>query len=89
MDKLDRSTGGLPPGNPDNPAQLTDRELEVLTLIGRGLSNLEIADALYLSVNTVKTHVRHAYRRTGLTRRTDAVVWVVNHLELRRPVSPA
>jgi DNA-binding CsgD family transcriptional regulator len=69
----------LPPGNPRNPANLTDREFEVMSHVGRGESNADIARALYLSVNTVKTHLRHAYRRIGVSRRVDAVLWASRH----------
>ncbi len=58
---------------------LTARELEVLGLIGAGLTNQEIADQLYLSVNTVKTYIRLAYRRIGTPRRSQAVAWVLRH----------
>ena len=58
---------------------LTPRELEVLSLIGAGLTNQEIADRLYISLNTVKTYIRWAYRRIGTTRRSQAVIWVARH----------
>ena len=58
---------------------LTARELDVLGLIGAGLTNQEIADELYLSVNTVKTYIRLAYRRIGTPRRSQAVAWVLRH----------
>jgi len=51
------------------------RELQVVTLISAGLSNLEIAGELYLSVNSVKTYMRAAYRKIGLTRRSQVVAW--------------
>ncbi len=54
---------------------LTPRELEVLTLITQGLTNQEIADVSFLSINSVKTYVRTAYRKIGVTRRTQAVGW--------------
>ena len=54
-------------------------------MIGLGHSNAEIASALYLSINTVKTHVRNAYRRVGLTRRVDAVVWTLRNLNQPAP----
>jgi DNA-binding NarL/FixJ family response regulator len=58
---------------------LTPRELEVLTLITLGRTNQEIAGELYLSINSVKTYVRTAYRKIGATRRAQAVSWGVQH----------
>ncbi len=58
---------------------LTPRESEVIALITQGLSNREIADRTYLSVNSVKTHVRTAYRKIGVDRRSKAVMWGVRH----------
>lgn len=58
---------------------LTRREAEMLGLIARGLSNQEIADAAFLSINSVKTHIRTAYRKLGVTRRSQAVGWVIRH----------
>ena len=48
-------------------------ELEILTLIARGLSNREIATELFVSENTVKTHCSRAYEKLGAARRTQAV----------------
>jgi DNA-binding NarL/FixJ family response regulator len=56
-------------------ADLSVREAEVLELICRGMSNLEIADQLFVSVNSVKTYVRQVYQKTGVTRRAQAVAW--------------
>ena len=53
---------------------LTPRELEVLTLMGHGLSNAELADELTLSEATVKTHVAHVFGKLGLRDRAQAVV---------------
>jgi NarL family two-component system response regulator LiaR len=58
---------------------LTRREAEIVGLIARGLSNQEIADAAYLSINSVKTHIRTAYRKLGVTRRAQAVGWGFRH----------
>ena len=52
---------------------LTDRELTTLRFLQSNLSNVEIATELSVSVNTVKTHVRHIYRKLDSTRRRDAV----------------
>jgi DNA-binding NarL/FixJ family response regulator len=54
--------------------RLTEREHEVLMLIARGMCNSEIADELYLSEATVKTHVARVLRKMQLRDRTQAVV---------------
>jgi LuxR family transcriptional regulator, maltose regulon positive regulatory protein len=55
------------------PDELTDRELAVLRLLPGRLSQREVADALYVSVNTVKTHTKSIYRKLGVDARDDAV----------------
>jgi ATP/maltotriose-dependent transcriptional regulator MalT len=52
---------------------ITRRELEVLELIARGLSNREIAEKLFVSENTVKTHSSRVFDKLGARRRTQAV----------------
>jgi len=52
---------------------ITARELEILTLIARGLSNREIATHLFVSENTVKTHCARVFDKLGAARRTQAV----------------
>ncbi|WP_095186378.1 LuxR C-terminal-related transcriptional regulator [Pseudomonas sp. Irchel 3H9] len=59
------------PGTVENP--LSQRELEVLQLIALGSSNLEIADRLFISLHTVKTHARRIHSKLGVERRTQAV----------------
>ena len=48
-------------------------------LVAAGLTNQEIAEQLYLSINTVKTYIRYGYRKIGAERRSHAVVWVERH----------
>ncbi|MGP8173338.1 MAG: response regulator transcription factor [Terracidiphilus sp.] len=52
---------------------ITARELEILTLVARGMSNREIAASLFVSENTVKTHCARAFDKLGAARRTQAV----------------
>lgn len=59
-------------------AGLSPRELEALAAVAEGLSNDEIARHLYLSVNTVKTNLRSAYRKIGVHRRAQAVIWYLD-----------
>ncbi len=74
---LDRFARSLP-GPPEPPApelaELTDREREVLALLAEGLSNAELAERLFLSETTVKTHVSSILRKLGLRDRVQAVV---------------
>ena len=64
---------------PTGVADLSTREAEVLDLICRGMSNLEIADQLFVSVNSVKTYVRQIYQKIGVARRAQAVAWGLAH----------
>jgi DNA-binding NarL/FixJ family response regulator len=58
---------------------LTPRETEILRLLTLGLSNQEIADECFLSINSVKSYIRSAYRRIDATSRSQAVVWCIQH----------
>ena len=58
---------------------LTRRETDVVALIAAGAPNKEISRRLELSMNTVKSHIRTAYRAMGVTSRTQAVLWAVEH----------
>ena len=70
----------VPTGEPFRPddskreaLRVTPRELEILELIARGLSNREIAERLFVSENTVKTHSSRVFDKLGAKRRTQAV----------------
>ena len=58
----------------DVGATLTEREREVLALIAQGITNREIADELYLSFDTIKTHVRKVFTKLGVSNRTQAAI---------------
>jgi NarL family two-component system response regulator LiaR len=88
-ESVDRGASGEWPGR---EAGLTAREAEVLALITQGLSNQEIASQTYLSINSVKTYIRTAYRKIGVARRSQAVAWGMRHgfePDRARSVAPA
>lgn len=59
------------------PAKLSPRELEILRLVADGQSNPEIAAMLYLSISTVKTHVRNILSKFGVEHRLQAAVFAL------------
>jgi DNA-binding NarL/FixJ family response regulator len=59
------------------PPRLTERELDVLRLVARGLSNRDVAKRLYISENTVKNHIRNILEKLQLHSRMEAVVYAV------------
>ena len=65
--------------------KLTDRELEVLNLVARGLNNREIAKQLFISENTVKNHVRNILEKLQLHSRMEAVMYAVREKLLDIP----
>jgi NarL family two-component system response regulator LiaR len=73
---------GLASGQAPSPeeallAELTEREVEVLRLVARGVSNPEIAETLYVTVNTVKTHLRNILDKLQVENRTQAATYAV------------
>ena len=68
------TASGRMPTPADAIGDLSDRELEVLRLMARGLSNTEIASELFVSGTTVKTHVSHILTKLGVRDRVQAVV---------------
>lgn len=79
VDALERVHRGLPVGvDPSDPTDvgltLTEREREVLALLAKGATNREIAGELYLSVETIKTHVRKVFTKLEVSNRTQAAL---------------
>ena len=71
-----------PTSSPDQSGALdllTSRELEVLTLIGQGHTNAEIAGRLLVGEGTVKTHVNHLFAKLDVRDRTAAVIFAYDH----------
>jgi len=64
---------------PGRDHHLSAREAEILALIAQGLSNQEIAERAFLSINSVKTYIRSGYRKIGVQRRTQAVLWATQN----------
>jgi DNA-binding NarL/FixJ family response regulator len=74
---------------PGRAVGLSARESELLPLLAEGLKNNEIAEALYLSVNTVKTHLKDLYRKLGASNRAQAVAAAAEAGLLARRSSPS
>lgn len=77
---------------PGRAAGLSSREAEIIALITQGQSNREIAERSFLSVNTIKTYIRSAYRKIGVSSRPQAAVWGVENgfkPDTLRTVDPA
>jgi two-component system, NarL family, response regulator LiaR len=68
--------GGDWPGREEG---LTAREAEVLSLITQGYSNNDIVDTTMLSINSIKSYIRSAYRKIGVTSRSRAILWGIDH----------
>ncbi|NQX58702.1 response regulator transcription factor [Paenibacillus qinlingensis] len=79
-DRLPNQTPVLGNPEPEQLSQLTDREKDVLALLGRGLNNKEIAGMLYLTEGTVKNHVSSLIAKLGLRDRTQVALFAVRHL---------
>ena len=82
----DAATGGTPaapglaPARPaDLPDGLTQREVEILSLIAQGLTNGEIAERLFLSNHTIKTHINRIFAKTGSRDRVAAIGYAQRH----------
>jgi DNA-binding NarL/FixJ family response regulator len=81
VNELARRSAAAAPAKADKEiiAQLTDREREVLRLLGQGYSNKEVGEALYITEGTAKNHVSSVIEKLGLRDRTQAALWAVRH----------
>ncbi len=75
---LSARVGRLGPTAP-NPSGLSDRELEILRLVARGLSNREIGAELFISEHTAANHIRSILRKTQSANRTEATAFAYEH----------
>ena len=64
----------------ENKAGLTSREMEILALVSVGANNEEIADKLFISPHTVKTHLYHIFKKISVPSRLQAALWAAKHL---------
>lgn len=67
------SAGAEPRADPAVLSTLTPQEVRVLRLVGQGLSNDDIARRMFVAPSTVRSHLKHVYRKTGLKSRAEAV----------------
>lgn len=67
-------------------ANLTKREKEIMRLLGHGASNIEIADELFVSENTVKTHLHNIFKKINAKNRLQALLWANNNISLEERV---
>ena len=74
-----RAAGHCVPARREGPAGLTPREVEVLRLLARGLSNKEIAAGLVISPKTVGKHVEHIYTKIDAANRAGAGLFAMQH----------
>ncbi|MFC4242665.1 response regulator transcription factor [Gryllotalpicola reticulitermitis] len=83
----ERRVHPIPSGSPaavvgDWPGRhegLTQRESEMLALITQGLTNVQIAERTHLSLNSIKSYIRTCYRRIGVSNRSRAILWGIEH----------
>ena len=78
-----RVTSGVGRDWPGRSFGLSERESESLVLLAQGLRNLEIARTLYVSEDTVKTHLKRAYRKLGVANRAQATAIALRHPSFR------
>ena len=79
VDAVLRAAGHRPHRRRDGPADLTGREIEVLRLVARGLSNRQIGARLVISPKTAGNHVEHIYTKIAVTNRAAAALYAMQH----------
>ena len=67
------------PTDAARPAGLSEREVEVLSLVIRGLSNRQMAEVLFVSPKTVDHHIQHIYDKIGVSTRVGATLFALQH----------
>jgi LuxR family transcriptional regulator of csgAB operon len=72
-----KKQGRVSPGATTN---LTPREIEILAMVAIGVKNEEIADKLFISPHTVKTHIYNIFKKIGVPNRLQAALWAAKHL---------
>jgi DNA-binding NarL/FixJ family response regulator len=75
LGRLSKAPGEHHPGS----ESLSEREMEVLSLVAEGLSNREIAKRLYITEGTVKNHISNVLRKLGFRDRTQAALYAQEH----------
>jgi DNA-binding NarL/FixJ family response regulator len=79
VDAVLRAAGHQVRRNREWPAGLTTREVEVLRLLARGMSQKEIAERLVISRKTASNHVEHIYAKIGVSSRAAAAIFAMEH----------
>jgi two-component system response regulator DegU len=77
LDEIGTPGGNRRKGRSEEPAGLSQRELDVLKLMARGYNNRQIADILFISELTVKVHIRNIFRKIKVNDRTKAVLYAI------------
>lgn len=80
--RFDYVTGKIAHVIPPDTSDLTVREKEILDHIARGASNRDIAEALFISTHTVKTHLHNIFKKINVKGRLQAALWAADNLKL-------
>ena len=66
---------------PEEQTELSLREKEILRMLATGATNKDMADKLYLSLNTIKSHIYNIYKKIDVPNRLQASLWAAKHLD--------